>query len=208
MRSPDLAWMLSSWLVLVNCGEPAARTEAVTAVGSAAGAARSVETEDSAARADAAEVAAPEAIAGEDVVPRAPVPATAEAAARQMAAWLVERDAPVPALLDDRSQIVVAMDCGACDGSEPGKTAQAVGLDGLIAVDRDLRKGVVLGLWDFGDQVDCKDGCCRFLIDPEVGLQEHMLGLKKVCVRTDEDGKPLGYTRIEGVGGRLKLGAR
>lgn len=203
--------MLPALLVLVSCGEPAARGNVVTegiAVVRVEDAKVAVE-EDSAARPAADEATAPEAEAAAateaDIVPRAPAPATAEAAARQLAVWLSERDAPVPALLDPTSEIEVAMDCGVCDGTEPGKTTKVIGLDGLIALDRDLRKGAILGLWDFGEQIDCKQGCCRFLIDPEVGLEEYLLGLKKVCVRTDEAGKPTAYTRIEGVGARPKF---
>ncbi|MCY1008312.1 hypothetical protein OV079_22675 [Nannocystis pusilla] len=211
MRASNLSWMSSALLVLVSCGEPAARGNGVTegtVVVRVEDAKVAVE-EDSAARPAADEATAPEAEAAAaseaDIVPRAPAPATAEAAARQLAAWLSERDAPVPALLDPTSEIEVAMDCGVCDGTEPGKTTKVIGLDGLIALDRELRKGAILGLWDFGEQIDCKQGCCRFLIDPEVGLQEYLLGLKKVCVRTDEGGKPLAYTRIEGVGARPKF---
>ncbi|WP_434417751.1 hypothetical protein [Nannocystis pusilla] len=213
MRSPNLSWMFSALLVLVSCGEPAVRGNVVTegtVVVRAEDAKVAVE-EDSAARPAADEAAAPDtaveaaAATEADIVPRAPAPETPEAAARQLAAWLSERDAPVPALLDQRSEIEVTMDCGVCDGTEPGKTTKVIGLDGLIALDRDLRKGAILGLWDFGEQIDCKQGCCRFLIDPEDGLQEYLLGLKKVCVRTDEGGRPTGYTRIEGVGARPKF---
>lgn len=206
--------MFSSLLALVNCGESAPRGNAVTegTVVARAADAKAVVVEEPAARPSAEEATAaeaePAAATEADVVPRAPAPATAEAAARQLAAWLAERDAPVPALLDETSEIEVAMDCGACDGSERGKTVKVVGLDALIALDRDLRKGAILGLWDFGDQIDCKQGCCRFLIDPEVGLEEYLLGLKKVCVRTDEGGKPIAYTRIEGVGARPNLAGK
>ncbi|WAS96766.1 hypothetical protein [Nannocystis punicea] len=206
MRSSNLSWLSSSLLLLVNCGEPAARATVATETTSVAPAveAKAVQEERGAQpAADEAVAAEPEAGKAEEdeVVPRAPAPATAEEAARQMATWLAERDAPVPALLDDESEIEVVMNCGTCDGTEPGKSAKAVGFDALIALDRSLRKGAILGLWDFGDQIECKQGCCRFLIDPEVGLQEHVLGLKKVCVRIDAAGKPIDYTRIEGVGG-------
>jgi hypothetical protein len=204
MRSSNLSWLFSSFLLLVNCGEPAARSPATETMSAApAVEAKAVQEAGAQPAADEAVAAEPEVgkAAEEEVVPRAPAPATPEEAARQMATWLTERDAPVPALLDDESEIEVVMNCGTCDGTEPGKSAKAVGFDALIALDRSLRKGAILGLWDFGDQIECKQGCCRFLIDPEVGLQEHVLGLKKVCVRTDAAGKPIDYTRIEGVGG-------
>jgi len=209
MRSFQVLSIFTSLAALPGCGDRGARgngeTESVAPPGSAA--ATQLQVDDTAAevvedvtgeepREGTEQV---EAAAEEADVP-ASAPATAEVAARQFAAWLVDRTAPVPALLTATSSIEVAMHCGACDPASPVKSVTVVGIDAMSALDRQLRADAVLGMWDFGDELDCADGCCRFLIDPELGQSEHVIGLKRVCVATDAQGKPTAYTRIEGLG--------
>ncbi|MDC0666503.1 hypothetical protein [Nannocystis radixulma] len=208
MRSSHVLLVLGSLAALAGCGERGARGNVDTSTGGAPAA-----VEANPPQVDDTAGALPEEVTGVDAVPEgagqveaqeddapAPAPESAEEAAQQFAAWLTDRTAPVPALLTATSAIEVAMHCDGCDRAAPVKTVTVVGIDAMSAVERELRAEVVLGMWDFGDQLDCKDGCCRFLIDPELGQSEHVMGLKRVCVATDPHGKPTAYTRVEGVG--------
>jgi hypothetical protein len=207
MRSFQVLSIFTSLAALPGCGDRGAHGngETESAAPPVSAAANQRQVDDTAVEAveegtgEEPRAGTEQALAEEEDVP-APAPASPEVAARQFAAWLVDRTAPVPALLTSTARFEVAMHCDACDRAAPVKTVTVVGIDAMSALERQLRAGAVLDMWDFGDELDCKDGCCRFLIDPELGQSEHVIGLKRVCVATDEQGRPTGYTRVEGVG--------
>lgn len=127
-------------------------------------------------------------------------PATAEDAAKQMGAWLSDPGTkPRPALLGDTAEIELLEHCGACDGKAKAKpkASKHAGADALEKKARELADAAPAGALSAEEQIDCKDECCAFVPDPELGVGDNVVNLEKVCMTLAADGKPTAYTRVE-----------
>jgi hypothetical protein len=125
-------------------------------------------------------------------------PTDAEAAARQLGAWLEDPSkVPAPALLTATTEIEFVERCGACDGKPKPKTAKVVGLDAVTKKVAELADTVVSGEWIVEEKIKCTKECCAFVFDPEFGIGDNVVHLEQICMTLDASGKPTGYTRIE-----------
>jgi hypothetical protein len=144
------------------------------------------------AKAEDAKAAAP---------PPAPAaPADAIEAARQLGAWLDDpTKAGVPPLLAATSEIEIAERCGACEDKKP-KTSKVTGLDALTKKADDLRKSCASEQISAEQKIECKDDCCTFVPDPDLGVGDNVVNIEKICMKLGKDGKPTAYTSIETTG--------
>jgi hypothetical protein len=130
--------------------------------------------------------------------PSVAAPTDAEAAARQLGAWLDDPSkAPAPALLTATTEIEFVERCDSCDGEAKPKTTKVVGVDAVTKKVAELADTVASGEWVVEDEVKCKKGCCAFVFDPELGIGHNIVHLEQICMALDASGKPTGYTRIE-----------
>jgi hypothetical protein len=130
--------------------------------------------------------------------PSVAAPTDAEAAARQLGAWLDDPSkAPTPALLTATTEIEFVERCDSCDGEAKPKTTKVVGVDAVTKKVAELADTVASGEWVVEDEVKCTKGCCAFVFDPELGIGHNIVHLEQICMALDASGKPTGYTRIE-----------
>jgi hypothetical protein len=127
-------------------------------------------------------------------------PATAEEAAQQLGAWLSDPDSkPRPALLGDTAEIELLEYCGACDGKakKKPKASKHTGADALEKKARELADAAPAGALSAEEQIECKDDCCAFVPDPDLGVGDNVVNLEKICLTLAADGKPTAFTRVE-----------
>ena len=127
-----------------------------------------------------------------------PLPADAEVAARQLAAFLEAPGGPTPSLLTAASEVELREFCGACDGKEAKtpRTSKIVGFAALADKARALAESAPAEAVVVEEKIDCKDGCCKFVPDPDVGVGDNVVNVEQICVTLDA-GKPTAYTRID-----------
>jgi hypothetical protein len=126
-------------------------------------------------------------------------PSTPEEAARQLAQRLADPDkTPEPALFSATKEIELLEICAGCD--DPKKESTSSKLANPAALEkrgRELAEQAGAGVISFEEKIECKDDCCAFVPDPELGVGDTVANLEKICMALDAGGKPTAYTRVE-----------